>query len=41
MKIASRCTECGGQLASTEDEVYCLKCGLVLEEESLVEEVAA
>ncbi len=40
MKEASRCKECGGKLASTEDEVYCMKCGLVLEEESLAEEVA-
>lgn len=41
MKIASRCDECGGQLTSSEDEVYCMKCGLVIEDESLTEEVAS
>lgn len=40
MKNASRCSECGGQLASTDEEVYCMKCGLVMEEESLAEEIA-
>ncbi len=40
MKITSRCSECGGQLASNDEEVYCIKCGLVMEEESMVEEIA-
>jgi tRNA(Ile2) C34 agmatinyltransferase TiaS len=40
MREASRCTECGGQLASTGEEVYCIKCGLVTDEESMAEEVA-
>lgn len=40
MKEASRCYECGGQLISTDNEVYCMKCGLVMEEESMATEVA-